>query len=87
MSICLYILENSVKYFRNLMNLGEIYIFLYQQFESGKRLFLQLFDTFLNIKIRSVYTIRHIYIKCFEKKESNLIHLRSASLLRYIAVC
>jgi len=47
MCIHLYLLiENSAKHFSNLMNLGEIYIFLYQQLESGKR----LFDTFLTIK-------------------------------------
>jgi len=44
-SICLYtfiylLLINSAKHFSNLMNLGEIYIFLFQQLELGKR-FLQ----------------------------------------------
>jgi len=33
------LLENSAKHFTNLMNLKEIYIFLYQQLESGKRIF------------------------------------------------
>ena len=36
------LLENSEKY-SNLINLEEIYIVLYQQLESGKRLFTTLF--------------------------------------------
>ena len=44
------LLENSAELFSNLMNLGEIYIFLYQHHESGKRLFYNFLTHFLTIK-------------------------------------
>jgi len=52
MSICLYtfISVNSGEHFNNLMNLEEIYIFLYQKAGVRVEPFLQLVDTFLTVK-------------------------------------
>jgi len=43
-------LKNSAKHFSNLMNLGEIFIFLYPQLGSGKRLFITFWHNFDNKK-------------------------------------